>query len=231
MLLRFDSEDHRLVILPQENDAATPWSGTLCEDVLTSAGAEFRENLIEDPHGRALLWTAEGSTGVLTRPTTDGPHNQGYMQWAMTVANVTEPMYIHTAGTGVSGTPVVAGESYTVSSYWWMDSNTANDQRYEVTWYTSAGGLISTSTGSDVGIATASTWWRGSETFVAPPLASFARFSVAWAGIYATQPATARCRHPGGAGCVRACCFSPGRGSGRGRALRTTRLPRREWSA
>jgi hypothetical protein len=192
VLLRFDSQDHRLVILPQENDAASPWTGTLCEDVLSSAGAEFRENLIEDPHARALLWTAEGSTGVLTRPTTGGPHNQGYIQWAMTVANTTEPMYIHTAGTGVSGTPVVAGESYTVSSYWWMSNNTANDQRYDVSWYDAAGVLLSTSTGVDVGIATASTWWRGSETFVAPALAAFARFSVAWAGTYSTQPSTLR---------------------------------------
>lgn len=192
VLLRFDTQDHRLVILPTENDAATPWTGTLCEDVLSSAGGEFRENLIEDPHARALLWTAEGSTGVLTRPTTDGPHNQGYIQWAMTVANTTEPMYIHTAGTGVSGTPVVAGESYTMSSYWWMSNNTGNDQRYDVAWYDAAGVLLSTSTGADVGIATASTWWRGSETFVAPALAAFARFSVAWAGIYATQPSTLR---------------------------------------
>ena len=192
LLLRFDARDHRLVILPPENDGETPWTGVLCEEVFGPSGAEVRTNLIEDPHARALLWTAEGSTGVLTHPTTDGPHNQGYMQWAMTVANTTEPMYIHTSGTGVSGTPVVAGESYTISSYWYMTNNTGNDQRYEVSWYSSAGGFISTSVGSDVGIGTANTWWRGSETFVAPAFASFARFSVAWAGIYATQPSTLR---------------------------------------
>lgn len=33
VLLRFDSLDHRLVILPIENDLATPWTGTLCETV------------------------------------------------------------------------------------------------------------------------------------------------------------------------------------------------------
>lgn len=192
VLLRFDTQDHRLVILPVENDAATPWTGTLCEDVFSAAAAEVRENLIEDPHGRALTWDAAGSTGVITRPTTGGPHNQGYLQYAMTVANSSDPMTIHTAGSGVSGTPVVAGESYTVSSYWYMTNNTANDQRYDVTWYNAAGGVISTSTGVDVGIATANTWWRGSQTFVAPALAAFARFTVAWAGTYVTQPSTLR---------------------------------------
>jgi hypothetical protein len=192
ILLRFDARDHRLVILPPENDGDTPWSGVLCEEVFSSAGAEVRTNLAEDPHGRALTWDAAGSTGVITRPTTGGPHNQGYLQYATTVANSSDPMYIHLSGSGVSGAPVVAGESYTVSSYWWMDTNTANDQRYDVSWYTSAGGFISTDTGVDVGIATASTWWRGSETFVAPPFAAFARFSIAWAGTYSTQPAVLR---------------------------------------
>lgn len=192
VLLRFDTQDHRLVILPPANDTATPWTGTLCEDILSAADAEVAENLAEDPHGRALTWDVAGSTGVITRPTTGGPHNQGYLQYAMTVANSSDPMTIHTAGSGVSGTPVIAGESYTISSYWWMSNNVANDQRYDVTWYTSAGGVISTSTGSDVGIATANTWWRGSETFVAPALAAFARFTVVYAGTYSTQPSTLR---------------------------------------
>lgn len=192
VLLRFDTQDHRLVILPQENDAATPWTGTLCQDVFTSTDAEVFTNLATDPHARTLTWSQNGSVGVFTHPTSGGPHNQGYFQYAMTAANTSDPMEIHTSGAGLSGIPVVAGQSYTVSSYWFKTDITANTQSYNVTWYDAGGAVLSSSAGADVGIAVASTWWRASRTVTAPVGAAFARFTLAWNGTYDDQPATLR---------------------------------------
>lgn len=192
VLLRFDSQDHRMVILPVENDGATPWTGTLCEDVFSSASPDFAVNLVEDPHARALTWSQNGSAGTFTHPATGGPHNLGYFQYAMTAQNTSTPMEIHTAGSGVSGTPVVAGLDYTISSYWFKTDVTANTQSYNVTWYDVGGALLSTSAGADVGIAVASTWWRASRTVTAPVGAAFARFTLAWNGTYDDQPATLR---------------------------------------
>jgi hypothetical protein len=182
VLLRFDAQDHRLVILPTENDAATPWTGTLCETAL-SAGDAARTNDLLDPRQRTTTWNLGGGAGTLTRPVTDGPHNQGYFQNAVTVQNVTD-MTIPQAGTGVSGRPVVAGQKVFVSAYWYK-SVTTGVQRIDVAWYDAAGVLLSTTVGADLAIAVANTWWRDGEEFIAPANAAFYTPILTWNGTYA----------------------------------------------
>jgi hypothetical protein len=182
VLLRFDAQDHRLVILPTENDAATPWTGTLCEDVLTEGDAA-RTNDLLDPRQRVTTWNLGGGAGTLTRPVTDGPHNQGYFQNAVTVQNVTD-MTIPQAGTGVSGRSVVAGQKVFVSAYWYK-SVTTGVQRIDVAWYDAAGVLLSTTAGADLAIAVANTWWRDGEEFTAPANAVFYTPILTWNGTYA----------------------------------------------
>jgi hypothetical protein len=181
VLLRFDAQDHRLVILPEENDAASPWTGTLCEDVLTEGDAA-RVNDLLDPRQRATAWALGGGTATQTRPTTGGPHNQGYFQQAMTVQNASN-MTIPQAGTGTSGRPVVAGQKVYVSAYWYK-SVTTGVQRIDVAWYDAAGVLLSTTAGSDLAIATANVWWRAGQSFTAPANAAFYTPILTWNGTY-----------------------------------------------
>jgi hypothetical protein len=74
---------------------------------------------------------------------------------------------------GLSGYPVIGGANYTIRSDY-RAAATPQSVRTDVAWYTSAGTLISTSTGTAV-TDTTSGWTTSSAVVAAPANAAFAR--------------------------------------------------------
>lgn len=180
LTLRFDALDHRLII-PGTNGEFEQCSPALLAQ-------ESRTNLARDPNLRdSTRWAeVQDSTGTVSVLTMGGPQDQGWIQYELTAGNTVGPMWIVGAGAGIAGLPVVAGRSYTVSSYWQSSQDeSANGQRHDVSWYDLDGDLIGEVTGSDLNPgAPGDMWWRGGETFVAPEGATFMQPRMVWDGVY-----------------------------------------------
>lgn len=147
-----------------------------------------RTNRAPDPRLTTATWSQQGSTGTFTHATTDGPNGLGYFEYVMDTDTTSSPMSVPLAPAGTGGIPVVPGEPFIVSGYWWQEIN-QNVQRYGVTWYDAAGVSVGTEQGEDeieVG-EPPSTWYRESQVFTPPALARFVRPVMAWSGIYTAQ--------------------------------------------
>lgn len=144
-----------------------------------------RQNLVKDPRLTTASWTPQGSTGTLTHATTDGPNGHGYFEYVLATATTSSPMQIPFTLSGLSAIPVVPGEPFIVSAYWWQSVNN-NIQRFDAQWFNSAGQGTSTTQGTDLILPgePSSTWYREGVVYTPPAGAAFVRPIMSWSGSY-----------------------------------------------
>lgn len=144
-----------------------------------------RQNLVKDPRLTAAAWTPQGSTGTLTHATTGGPNGHGYFEYVLATATTSSPMQIPFTLSGLAAIPVVPGEPFIVSAYWWQSVNN-NIQRFDAQWFNSAGQGMSTTQGTDLILPgePSSTWYREGVVYTPPADAAFVRPIMSWSGNY-----------------------------------------------
>lgn len=179
VLLRFDAADARL-LLAQTPDDGSEWTAT--QDLFPSTN----ENLAPDPDLSSLSMTG-GGAGVFidTHFTTGGPSGPDggpFFQRFISTPNTTSPMSMALSGTGTAAIPINPADVLSVA--WWARKNPGGGPtpRVDWTWYNAAGAVISSHTGSAQTVS--ATWSRKlQENIVAPALAEFVQFRLAWTGI------------------------------------------------
>lgn len=174
--LRFDAEDARLELASTiEGDI---WHSSHTVDA--DAGAAGGGNIHPNYRLEGLTMTLNGGTYNDFYSSQGAPDGGSYFSRNVLVANTTSPMTMDTTPSGTGAIPVTAGTSYTAS--WWALKSTAGGPqvRVNMAWYNAGGGLISTTSGTNMSAGTA--WGRHSQTFVAPALAAFLKPILAWSG-------------------------------------------------
>lgn len=148
-----------------------------------SLGDEVRVGVVNrapDPRLTATTMSTNGATVADTRPATGGPDGGAFFRRTMTTANTTSPMTMALSGSGLGGIPVAPGQAYTVSAYARKSPAGGASPRVDWTWYTAAGAVISSTTGTSY--SATGTWGRWSQTNTAPALAAYGQPRLAWSG-------------------------------------------------
>jgi hypothetical protein len=142
--------------------------GTPAGTLILRSSTPFALNLNPDFETNASNWTAAG--GTLTRDTTQ--HNTG----------VASGKLVATGSVATSMTSekdaITAGNTYKTDGY--LRASIATTVNFNVTWYTAANAVVSTSTGSMS--VTANTWSHISNSFVAPATATQASIVLSLSG-------------------------------------------------
>jgi hypothetical protein len=141
-----------------------------------------RTNLFTHPsaEGVGITWTAALSDPVVTRTTDAALY--GSESYKLTVVTGAANQEVVTP-TGTSGFPVLAGNWYTLSASTGRSGTTSvRSLALKINWYTSAGAVISTTTGSSLGegSGTSLVWTRNSVSGLAPVTAAYASVQLRW---------------------------------------------------
>jgi hypothetical protein len=153
-----------LVLGPTDAIPAGTPSGTL----ILRSSSPVPLNLNPDFETNASSWTAAG--GTLTRDTTQ--HNTGAASGKLVATG--------SVATSITSEkePITAGNTYKTDGY--LRASIATTVNMNVTWYTAANAVVSTSTGSMS--VTANTWSHISNSFVAPATATQASIVLSLSG-------------------------------------------------
>lgn len=129
-------------------------------------------------------WAAGASTSIV-RATSPSLHGVASLQLTRNTSTGTASA---TTPTGTLGTPVVAGQQYTVlASFRAAVSATARQVSTNIVWYNAAGSVISTTTGTTTADSTSAWTSAPATTATAPALSAFASVTVLVAGAIATE--------------------------------------------
>jgi YD repeat-containing protein len=145
-------------------------------------------NLVFNPSAE---YSDDGYSGGATnkvrrrKPSEDANPFTAYSgQWAMRsrVTTATATTGINYTGGESDGLPVVAATTYYVTAYGLRGTVSRTDARarIDVNWYNDSEALISTSTGSNISLTTANTWYSVGGTFIAPANAVRATLSIVY---------------------------------------------------
>lgn len=186
VLLRFDAEDARLRLLVsnEPDPLSNPWSAQHSVDVQAGGGGG---NLLPNYRLDGLTMTENGATVEDTHLSSGAPDGGSYFNRNMITVNTTSPMTMALVGSGTSGLPVDPADVFSVG--WWARKNTPSggipQTRLDWTWYTAAGAVISNHSGTAFTVP--GDWQRFTEeNIIAPALAEFVQFRLAWTGIPGT---------------------------------------------
>lgn len=174
--LRFDAADARLVLA---NTIGQLWDST---NVQTIDADE--QNLAPDADLSGLTMTINGATVEDSHPTSGGPlggDGGPYFSRFILAANTTSPMAMALTPSGTAALPVNPGDVLSIA--WWTrkDPGGGPAARVDWSWYNAGGGLISNHNGAAQ--PAVSTWTRVMQQgIVAPALAEFVQFRLAWSG-------------------------------------------------
>jgi hypothetical protein len=173
--LRFDAADARLILL----NALGPDFVWDSEQVQTLDAGEQNLNA-EDYRLEGRTMTLNGATVVDTFPASGAPDGGSYFSREFIAANTSSPMTMDVTASGLGAIPATAAATYTVS--WWAQKSVVGgpQTRTNMAWYNAAGGLISTTVGTNMNAATS--WSRHDQVFVAPALTAFMKPILAWSG-------------------------------------------------
>ena len=181
--LRFDAADARLIL------ASTPpgqiWNS---EQVQTIEADE--QNLAPDPDLSGLTMTVNGATVVDSYPATGGPSGPDggpYFSRFVSAVPTSSPHTMPLTPSGTGALPVDPADVLSVG--WWArkmnPSGGIPQTRLDWTWYDAGGGTISSHTSA--GMVATDEWQRFTEeNIIAPALAEFVQFRLAWTGIPGT---------------------------------------------
>jgi len=135
--------------------------------------AADRVNLVTNPSAEVNVTGWTPTNAALVVDTTQFLY--GTQSFRLTASSAANMSMATAAGTG--GIPVTALRFYTVSAWGFKPSGTARQIRVDIIWYTAAGAVISTSTGTPV-LEVLNAWTRASVSVLAPATAAFAAVVV-----------------------------------------------------
>lgn len=174
VLLRFDAADARLV-LAQTPDDGSEWTGQ--QTLFPSTN----ENLAPDADLSGLTMTLNGATVDDDWLATGGPNGASYFSRFIIAANTTSPMTMALSGSGTSAIPIDPADVLSVAFWARKEPPGGPAARVDWTWYTAAGAVISNHSGS--AHSPTADWQRFTqENIIAPALAEFVQFRLAWTG-------------------------------------------------
>lgn len=130
-------------------------------------------NKLGDPRLQAATMSVNGGVHTDTRPSTGAPDGGSFFRRHVDTANTTSPMSMMLSASGVSGIPVTVGVPLFGSWYARKVPGGGPTSRFDLAWYTAAGALISTSTGS--ANSPVATWTRFTQTHTPPATSAFAQ--------------------------------------------------------
>lgn len=180
VLLRFDAEDARLILV-------NTIPGAFWDSEQTQTLDADEQNLAPDADLSGLTMTVNGATVTDTYRTSGGPLSGDggpYFERLVTAVPASSPHAMALSGTGTSGIPVDPADVLSVG--WWArkDNPTGGipQTRLDWTWYNAGGAVISSHTG--VAHTATADWVRYTEeNIIAPALAEFVQFRLSWTGI------------------------------------------------
>lgn len=138
-------------------------------------------NKLTDPRLQVSTMTAQGGVHTDTRPATGGPDGGSFFRRQVNTPNTTSPMSMSIGGSGTSGIPVTVGVPEFFSWYARKNPGGGPVTRVNMAWYTAAGALISTTSGSDYSVL--SEWGRFTQIHTPPATAAFAQPRLVYSGI------------------------------------------------
>jgi hypothetical protein len=165
------------------------WVGTANASASTKIANVQSEqtNLIRNPRLVGLAFNDQDGVSTVTDETIGGPLGFGYRRVDLTTGNAVSPISFTVEETGTSGVPVVAGQTYIFSAYFFK-SLTVGSQRIDIRWYDAAGVQIGATVQLGATGLPAGAWGRiGPTSAVAPALSAFVSVVAVFSGAYVPQ--------------------------------------------